>query len=202
MGRKSKADSRRPEILQAAYETLKEESLESASLAKIARRAGIAPSLITHYFNSKEELIFALTDYLMEKYDEFLMKDFTQISSSKERLKAIISTRLNEFKGSVVEDRIWYNIFSLGLRNESIRVKIKEVYSRDQDELVKQLHSCATEPIPPNELIILARNITISMEGLGYYAAIHGESFNLSLEVDRLEAMYLNEATRVLGLRE
>lgn len=200
MGRKSKAESRRPEILDATYQTLMEESLETASLAKIARRAGIAPSLITHYFNTKEELIFALTDYLMDKYDEFLMQDFSQISDKNERLEKIISTRLREFTCSVVDEKIWFNLFSLALREMKIKEKIHDLYKKDQEALAEQLYSCASKNLKREELYCLAGIITVSMEGLGYYAALSEGRTALVNETSRLERILISEARSVLGL--
>lgn len=198
MGRKSKAESRRPEILEHTYTTLLEESLESASLAKIARRAGIAPSLITHYFNSKEELIFALTDFLTEKYDAFLMQDFFQIADPEERLRAIITTRLREFTNTAVEERVWYDLFALALRNPRIKEKLQEMYRRDREALVKQLAGCASRPVAPPELESLARMITVTMEGLGYYAVLMDNNIDLMEETKRLEVLILNEARALL----
>lgn len=200
MGRKSKADSRKPEILEQTYNTLLEESLESASFAKIAQKAGIAPSLITHYFNSKEELIFDLTDYMTEKYDAFLMQDFQQISDPIKRLEAIISTRLREYTCTTVDDRVWYNVFALALRSPTVKNKIQDMYLRDQDALVQQLQSCSSRKIDLGELEVLARTITIAMEGLGYYVAMMGDEFSVEEETVRLEKLFLQKSRAVLGL--
>jgi len=200
LGRKSKADSRKPEILEQTYNTLLEESLESASFAKIARKAGIAPSLITHYFNSKEELIFDLTDYMTEKYDAFLMQDFQQIGDRVKRLEAIISTRLREYTCTTVDDRVWYNVFALALRSPTIKNKIQDMYLRDQEALVQQLKGCAPREIDPEELEQLARTITITMEGLGYFAAMMGDDVSLEEETVRMEKLFLQKARAVLGL--
>lgn len=200
MGRKSKADSRRPEILEAAYKTLRTESLESASFAKIAKQASIAPSLITHYFNSKEELILALTDYLMDKYDEFLMQDFSQIADPEDRLKKIISTRLEEHTSSVVDDRVWYNLYALALRNKPVKKKLSQLYTKDREALTKQLKGCSSADVDDKELAVLARIITTAMEGLGYYAVLSDGTEDLPEETNRLKTMMFEEAKRVLKL--
>ncbi len=187
-------------MLEHTYNTLLEESLESASFAKIAQKAGIAPSLITHYFNSKEELIFALTDYMTEKYDAFLMQDFQQIHDKAKRLEAIISTRLREYTCTTVDDRVWYNVFALALRSPTVKNKIQDMYLRDQDALVQQLKGCAARDIAPAELETLARTITIGMEGLGYFAAMDLEGVSLDEETRRLEKMFLQKARTVLGI--
>lgn len=58
-GRRGGAPSTREDILRAAREVFAEESYEGASLRRIARRAGVDPALLIHYFDSKEGLFSA-----------------------------------------------------------------------------------------------------------------------------------------------
>ena len=69
-----KAEIRKPEILDNFYHVLLEEGFEGASFGKIAKRMNIHPSLIIHYFKTKENLTTELVDLLIEKYEapEFL----------------------------------------------------------------------------------------------------------------------------------
>ena len=60
MGRKSKAAVRKREILEHFYNILKEEGLEKASIAKVAKRMAVNPSLLIHYFKTKEAMTVAL----------------------------------------------------------------------------------------------------------------------------------------------
>lgn len=50
---------RRDEILAAALSVFSMKGFEGASVKEIARRAGVAPGLLYHYFASKEDLLFA-----------------------------------------------------------------------------------------------------------------------------------------------
>src|SRR5579859_6657956 len=49
--------ARRAQIIECAIETIATLGYAQASLAQIAKRAGISKSVITYYFSSKEELI-------------------------------------------------------------------------------------------------------------------------------------------------
>ena len=62
MGRKSKADVRKKEILEHFYIVLKQEGFENASIAKIANLMDVNPSLLIHYFKTKEEMVFAFVE--------------------------------------------------------------------------------------------------------------------------------------------
>ena len=69
MGRKSKAEERKKEILIHFYEVVKEDGFENASIAKIADRMDVNPSLLIHYFKTKEEMIVDLVDFLLNRYN-------------------------------------------------------------------------------------------------------------------------------------
>src|SRR5580692_6043916 len=68
MGRKSLKDVRSKEIIEAFYKLAKKEGLENASMAKTAEIIGINPSLIVHYFKTKEYLVYGLIEYILDKY--------------------------------------------------------------------------------------------------------------------------------------
>ena len=53
MRKNLKAEIRKPEILENYYQVLIEEGFEGVSIAKIAKRMNIHPSLIIHYFKTK-----------------------------------------------------------------------------------------------------------------------------------------------------
>lgn len=198
MGRKSRADIRRPEILEHTYQTLLDESLESASLVKIARRAGIAPSLISHYFDSKDELIAALADYLTDKYDVFLMRDFQAIRNPEERLEAILEARFGEWSKQAVEDRVWFDIYALSLRHPRIHNKLKEMYRKDREALMSQLESCAVREVSSGDLETLAVIITMCMEGIGYFTSLMEPEYPFSKTVEIYRKILLEESKKIL----
>jgi AcrR family transcriptional regulator len=55
-GRRPGKQDTREEILAAARETFADHGFESASIRRIAARAGVDPALVHHYFGTKEDL--------------------------------------------------------------------------------------------------------------------------------------------------
>ena len=68
MGRKSLKEVRQKEIIESFYNVAQKEGLENASLAKVAKKMGVNTSLVLHYFESKEALIFGLINFILEGY--------------------------------------------------------------------------------------------------------------------------------------
>jgi hypothetical protein len=50
------------------YQIAKKEGLENVSIAKLAKHLDMQPTLILHYFNTKEALTMGLVDYIIAKY--------------------------------------------------------------------------------------------------------------------------------------
>ena len=109
MRKNQKAEIRKPEILENYYQILIDEGFEGASIGKIAKRMHIHPSLIIHYFKTKENMTFELVDLLIEKYlaPEFL--EFDHITDMEKRFHALIDTlfssRKRSFTPEIVEAR-------------------------------------------------------------------------------------------------
>ena len=74
-------DDRKREILDTALDLFAEEGYEAASLRDIAKRMGITPGLVYHYFDSKQKLF----DEAMERYVEECAAGFTSVLRSTDR---------------------------------------------------------------------------------------------------------------------
>jgi AcrR family transcriptional regulator len=74
MGRKSMADTRRQEIIAAFYRCVNAEGLASASIRKIARQAGVQPSMIHHYFKDRDEMI----EHMVNFFSDTIFSDFIE----------------------------------------------------------------------------------------------------------------------------
>ena len=65
MGRPSKRDERRRELVAAFARVLADHGYAGATVAAVAAEAGVAPGLVHHYFDGKHELLEALLDSLL-----------------------------------------------------------------------------------------------------------------------------------------
>ena len=69
MGRKSLANERRAEIAHGMYRCIAARGYAKTSVRDIAREAGVGLGLITHYFESKEDILYELADYIFDRYN-------------------------------------------------------------------------------------------------------------------------------------
>jgi TetR/AcrR family transcriptional repressor of bet genes len=99
MGRKSKADQRRIQIIEAFYHCVAEAGMAGSSVRKIAGRAGVQPSVLHHYFSGREEIMEEAVVYFTDR----IFEDFHR--------------QMAESGGNDLEDGMAF-IFSKGMIND------------------------------------------------------------------------------------
>lgn len=84
------AEARRAQIIAAAIKTLDEIGYVQASLAQIAKRAGISTALISYHFADKDDLMNHVLMNLLEASTSYVLERVHQHSSPRGRLDAFI----------------------------------------------------------------------------------------------------------------
>lgn len=122
MGRNSISDVRKPEILRAFIEVIDEEGLAKASIAKVAKHMGTFPSLIQHYFGSRENLVLELIDLLLEDYQRFYHSTIDACQDPQAKDSAILDLIFSQEWSGLNGQLVYLDLFSMAMREEKIRV--------------------------------------------------------------------------------
>jgi TetR/AcrR family fatty acid metabolism transcriptional regulator len=77
-------------ILNAAEEVMSEKGLQNSSIAEIAKKAGVADSLIYNYFKGKEDLLFSIPGRRMKEVFKNLSEQLQGIPDPISRLSKMI----------------------------------------------------------------------------------------------------------------
>jgi TetR/AcrR family transcriptional regulator, transcriptional repressor of bet genes len=88
------AEARREQIMNAAIQTLDEIGFVKASLAQIAKRAGISTGLISYHFSDKNDLMNHLLMNLVEKSATYILERVHQESTAQAKLRTFIDASL------------------------------------------------------------------------------------------------------------
>ena len=81
---------KRPLILQAATEVFAEQGFASVTVAEIADRAGIGKGTVYEYFSSKDELLFAVFEWMNDKIFERIRSLLDEGGTTRERLQRLL----------------------------------------------------------------------------------------------------------------
>jgi AcrR family transcriptional regulator len=142
MRREDRARARRREMLAAYYRVLKDEGLQGASIAKIARVIDVPPSLLIHYFGTKEQMTIELVDYLLEEYREGAGNRLAAIGDPHARLRAILDTFFDPEYHQLLDDSVFYACFYVSLRHAQVRRRFATLYEVSLELVESTLAEC------------------------------------------------------------
>jgi AcrR family transcriptional regulator len=197
MGRKSISTLRKQQIVEAFYEVAKEEGLESASIAKIAHKMGINPSLIIHYFKTREELIFALIEFNLEKYSQLYQSDDRAHLSALAYLVKLIDHLFSREWGMLYDDSVYYSCYALIFRDQKIKEKYKGLHDSLRDMLADViLKAKQAGSIEVTDVKKTAELVFIILEGAYYYLGMVTDA----KEYNQKMLQYKEAAFQLLGI--
>ena len=139
-GRKNKnADLRKPEILEGYYRVMIKEGLEGTSISKIADHLGIHPSLIIHYFKTKENLRLELIEMMVAKFKSSHLITFDHITDDRARFRALIDMLFSYEWSRTVDPGVHYGFYYQSFRDENIRQICSDMFLWLRNYLYKEL---------------------------------------------------------------
>jgi len=135
MGRKSLKEARQQEIIIAFYKLAKKEGLENTSIAKIAKAMDVNPSLIIHYFQTKEELIYALIEFILDRYTPIFNVPNKAAKTSRIILLEVIDNLFSKKWNTLFDDGLFYSCYALCFRDGKIKTRYKSLLENLRSKL-------------------------------------------------------------------
>ena len=140
MKKRLNAEIQKPKIVKQFYKTILAEGFEGASIAKVAKRMKIHPSLILHYFGSKENLTLALVDYVIEAYGQLLIKYRSEDIAPEDRLTGLLEVIWSREYYEKISVAGSFAVLSVSFRHRKIHDKIRQMYRVFKRFLVHELN--------------------------------------------------------------
>lgn len=129
VARRSIAEIRKEEILEAFYTVVAEKGFTKASIREIAKHAGCSYRMLLHYFKSKEEIVLAAQEQLMSVYGTDLRPGLLDKSkSATDRLNFMFSYFSDLERFSLDFCRAWVEFWALTKVHPSISRGMQKVY--------------------------------------------------------------------------
>ncbi|MFB2119303.1 TetR family transcriptional regulator [Parapedobacter sp. 2B3] len=197
MGRKSLKEIRQLEIVKVFYKVAKKEGLENTSIAKIAKVMDINPSLIIHYFQTKDDLTYALIDYILEKYLLIYRAGRNNDIPLRDALVTVVDDLFSRKWNKLFDDGLFYSCYALTFRDKKVKTKYKNLTDSLRKQLSTLIERCNSAGVTN------VGNPSLIAELI--FALVDGAYFYLSLSAnpktfDEKIADYKLEAYRLLGL--
>lgn len=178
MGRKSLKEPRQKEIIKAFYKVAKKEGLEETSIAKIAEVMKINPSLIVHYFKNKQELVYALIAYILDKYT-LIYKVENPDTPTLQSFKKMIDNLFSKKWNNLFDDGLFYSCYALTFRDKKIKQMYYNIGCTLRSRLAVFIESCNKQKI------LSVKNVEEVADKL--FVLVDGSYFYVSVIPDRKE---------------
>lgn len=83
-------DKKRSDITRKAMEILAQRGFQATTIQEIATAAGIGKGTLYHYFNTKEEILLAVSEEIFSRMEQSLGVTLLRLDEPAERLEALI----------------------------------------------------------------------------------------------------------------
>lgn len=168
MGRRSVAIERREQIVWGLYECLAQSDFAQVTVKDIAEKAGVAPGIVHHYFNSKGEIYGELSVSMRDQYEKSLDAHLTTQPESASRGQATLDFIVDEFILDRSLNRVFYNLVLKSLEQPAVREPLQALLERYRDRLHDEFE------MVPGEVIVA------QIEGLALQNLVDPERFSRS----------------------
>jgi AcrR family transcriptional regulator len=121
MPRKIVAPQRRREIIEALFQCLADSGHETVTVKDIARRAELHYGVIHYYFKSKDEIVSAMADFIIAKYEQLLLDQIRRSASATEKLEVAINFLVDEFIFNRRLNRVFYNLVQMAFERAMVQ---------------------------------------------------------------------------------
>ena len=122
---RSISNLRRHELEKATYEVVDLVGVRQLTIQRVAAHAGVSKGIAHHYFQNKDELLFAAVRHAHRLFDEYFIGPLRSTTSPSERLWVIIDIQLSEEFLSFNYLRTYLSVLEAGFFNK----KIRNIYS-------------------------------------------------------------------------
>jgi AcrR family transcriptional regulator len=177
MKKRQNAELRKPDILKHYYQVILAEGVEGASIAKVARRMKIHPSLIIHYFATKENMTVELVDYISKIYRRLFMELKIETEDPVMRLDRLCDILLSEEWYNNTDISGDFSVISVSFRNRKIFAHLKRMYDEFIRLIARELEQIAAPGlIKINDPAAKARLIVSIIEGYRHFKHFYIET--------------------------
>lgn len=165
------APIRRKQLVEAAIAVIHEQGFAHATVARIARRAGVSAGMVHHYFQDKDDLLFTTMRHLLAELRADAVIRLAHASEPRQRLRAIIDACFGEAQFDEQVFSAWLALYGNARQSDRLRSILAIYHRRLRSSLLHELRRLLPDP----EARRLADGIAAMIDGLWLRYALTGK---------------------------
>ena len=180
---------RRSQLIAATLEAVDQVGMADASIAYIARLAGVSIGIISHYFNDKNGLLEATMRHLMQALRDAVAERRQALSDDSPRahLRAMIDGNFDDSQVSGPAMKTWLAFWASSMHQPALRRLQRVNDHRLYSNLCGQFHRA----LPQDQARQAARGLASLIDGLWLRGALSGKAFDTA-QARRIAYDYLD----------
>ena len=139
MGRKSLAQQRRAQIIEAFYRCIVRDGLQKASTREVAKEAGVQTSILHHYFKDRDEMIEELVKNIVDEIATRYVTEIRRYKSPRTRFNKAIEFLFGPAMINEEHAGFFYDCWAEAKRNDKVRESFAKLYRRFHRTMVDLL---------------------------------------------------------------
>jgi AcrR family transcriptional regulator len=177
VGRKVSEETRREDILRAAYDVAARQGLEALTLRAIAARADVSHGTVLFHFKRKHEVVSTLLERVLYATAVLRVPDsIRQITRPSERMHALLRAEMDRLSSDPRHFRLFLEYWTIGVRSGKTRQRIRaalEAYRDAFEEIATEVVNAELAQAPSRAR---QANDPVTVEGVAAVAVslVHG----------------------------
>lgn len=167
---------RRQQLIEATLQAVDQVGMGDASIALIARLAGVSNGIISHYFQDKNGLIAATAQYLMTVLSENVTarRQALEDASPRAHLKVIIEGNFDASQVNGPAMKTWLAFWATSMHHPSLH-RLQRI---NDHRLYSNLCCQFRRVLPVDQARSAARGLAALIDGLWLRGALSGDAFD------------------------
>lgn len=165
------APIRRKQLVDAAIAVIHTEGFGNATVARIARKAGISTGMVHHYFHDKDDLLFATMRHLLAELRADAAARLARTPDPEQRIGAIIDACFGDSQFDEQVFSAWLALYGNARQSPRLMNILSLYHRRLRSSLLHDLRRLVAE----EEALRLADGIGAMIDGLWLRYALTGK---------------------------
>ncbi len=175
MPKKGVQPVRREQLIRATFETIDEIGLADATVATIARRAGLSTGIVAHYFGDKDGLLNAAMRQILRELKAAVAGFRARCGAdARAQLRAIVDGNFDDSQTNGTAMRVWLTFWAASMHQP----ELARLQRANDQRLFSNLCHQFRRELSPAQARLAARGLAAMIDGLWLRGSLVGGRFN------------------------
>jgi len=165
---------RRNQLIEAAISSLHDYGYADTTVARIAKKAGVSSGIVHHYFDGKDDLLFATMQHMLRVLRAETLRNLKQATTPRTRLSAIVEANFAPSQYSPDVMSAWLALYGSTRQSPNLTRILKLYDSRLKSNLRDALKKLTDQ----EKAAELAIGVSALIDGIWLRAALLGDGYN------------------------